>query len=58
MKNMVINLYIKLNTPINLDCYARRRDIYATGNKSKFTCKRMQPGMQCSVYVASIYDEK
>jgi len=58
MRNMVMNMYIKLNTSINLDCYARRRDIYASGNKSKFTYKRLQPGMQCSVYVASIYDEK
>ena len=54
----MLNLYVKLNTPINLDCYARRKDIYAVGNKAKFSSKRLQPGMQCSVYVTSINDEK
>ena len=58
LKNMVLNLSVKLNAPISLDCYAKRKDIFSNGNKSKFASRRLQPGMQCQVYVASINDEK
>eukprot|EP00795_Rhopilema_esculentum_P016379 gene16379-7781_t len=58
MRNMVLNLSVKLNSPITLDCYARRKDIYTVNNRSKFSSRRLQPGMTCQVYITSLNDDK
>eukprot|EP00112_Aurelia_sp_Birch-Aquarium-sp1_P025902 Seg888.11 transcript_id=Seg888.11/GoldUCD/mRNA.D3Y31 product="Tripeptidyl-peptidase 2" protein_id=Seg888.11/GoldUCD/D3Y31 len=58
MRNMVLNISVKLNNSINLDCHARRKDLYAQNNRSKFSSRRLQPGMQCQVYFSALNDDK
>merc|ERR1719378_826838 len=55
---MVLNLSVKLNSPISVDCYASRKDIYSPNNRSKFRDRLLQPGFQCPVYLAALKMEK
>eukprot|EP00794_Sanderia_malayensis_P011065 gene11065-12233_t len=58
LKNMTLNIYVKLQTPVALDCHARRRDMYDENNRCKFRDRLLQPGMQCPVYICTLKNEK
>ncbi len=58
LRHMVLNLSVKLNSPISVDCYASRKDIYSPNNRSKFRDRLLQPGFQCPVYLAALKMEK
>ena len=58
LKDMVICLSIKLSSSITLDCYSKRQNICSKGTTGKFAAKTLHPGMETSVYITALSEDK
>ena len=55
---MVLNLHIKLATPVTLDFYSKRSNLFEKSSKLKFQQKVLSAGQQCAVYLTAPSDDK